>query len=167
MGKQIHHEDLSGRALNKLEGSWVGEGYGGFPTIDPFDYRETLTFTRRDENTLFYDQRTEKRPSGQTAFVTSHWESGYLRRLESNEFELINSQSNGRSEHLIGTFELEGEQITLNFVSQGLMNDERMVASSRRWEIKGDTLRYQMAMRTTRVDESTTHLTAVLHRKQQ
>ncbi|MGB7874836.1 MAG: heme-binding beta-barrel domain-containing protein, partial [Anaerolineales bacterium] len=53
-----------------LEGIWQGEGRGGYPTITPFDYREKLVFTRRNESTLAYDQRTEKRMDGTKDFVT-------------------------------------------------------------------------------------------------
>ena len=47
-----------------LEGTWTGEGRGQFPTVTSFDYHEMLTFTRRDEKTLAYDQRTQKRYDG-------------------------------------------------------------------------------------------------------
>jgi hypothetical protein len=41
-----------------LEETWEGEGRGQYPTINSFDYRETLKLTRRDEKSLAYDQRT-------------------------------------------------------------------------------------------------------------
>jgi len=50
--------------LDILEGTWTGEGRGQFPTVTSFDYRETLTFTRRDEKTLAYEQRTQKLYAG-------------------------------------------------------------------------------------------------------
>ncbi len=68
-----------------LEGTWTGEGRGQFPTITSFDYRETLTFTRRDEKTLAYEQRTQKRYDGQNEWLESHWEFGFIRILESGE----------------------------------------------------------------------------------
>jgi len=87
-----------------LEGTWRGEGHGGYPTVTFFDYRETLTFTRRDEKSLAYEQRTQKRYDGQSEWLVSHWENGFIRVLESGELELINAQM-GRSEVLTGTVE--------------------------------------------------------------
>ena len=142
----------------------MGEGHGDFPTIEAFDYRETMIFKRRDETTLFYEQRTEKRQLEQTTFLTSHWESGFIRVLETDELELINSQSGGRCEVLIGTTEIFNHQIKVKFVSRALTNDERMVASARTFEVEHDNLRYWMDMQTTRVDKLTSHLVATLRR---
>jgi len=44
-----------------LAGTWTGEGRGEYPTVQSFDYRETLIFTRRDDKSLAYEQRTHKR----------------------------------------------------------------------------------------------------------
>jgi len=147
-----------------LEGRWLGEGKGGFPTVESFDYSETLIFERRDENSLFYMQRTEKRMDGKAESVTSHWESGFIRVLMSGELELANVQSGGRGEILIGKIERMAQKIRLDFRSKLLTNDERMVASARTFEIDGDTLRYEMTMHTTRVDKLTRHLVARLQR---
>jgi len=150
--------------LGLLEGRWLGEGKGSFPTVESFDYYETMIFERRDENSLFYMQRTEKRIDGQAKFVTSHWESGFIRILMSSELELANVQSGGRGEVLIGKIERMARKIRLGFKSKLLTNDERMVASARTYEIDGDTLRYEMTMHTTRVDKLTRHLIAKLQR---
>jgi THAP domain-containing protein 4 len=166
MLRHLGQAGIARHVLDRLEGTWRGDGSGYFPTIESFDYRETLTFERRDETTIFYEQRTEKRLRGQTAFLTSHWESGFLRALESGSLELTNAQSGGRSEVLIGAIELTDLRIRMNFVSKVLTNDERMVASMRTFEIENDTLRYQMKMQTTRVAELTPHLEAVLRRDQ-
>src|SRR5215211_9079938 len=65
--------------LDLLEGTWKGNGRGQFPGVTSFDYRETLTFTRRDEKTLAYEQRTQKLYDGQIDWLPSHWESGFIR----------------------------------------------------------------------------------------
>lgn len=147
-----------------LEGTWTGEGRGEYPTITSFDYRETLTFTRRDENTLAYEQRAQKRMDGQTEWLTSHWENGFIRLLESGEMELVNAQSGGRSEVLIGDIETRGDVTRIRFASREIVNDPRMVASARRFELDGDTLRYEMEMQTTAVEQSKSHLKAELRR---
>jgi len=166
MLEHLGQAGIAQHVLDRLKGTWRGDGSGYFPTIEAFDYRETFTFERRDETTIFYEQRTEKRLRGQAAFLTSHWESGFLRALESGSLELTNAQSGGRSEVLMGAIELTDRIIRLNFVSKVLTNDERMVASMRTFEIENDTLRYQMKMQTTRVAELTPHLEAILRRDQ-
>ncbi len=167
MANQSNHKSNAHQVLGQLEGTWIGEGQGYFPTIDPFDYKETLIFERRDETTLFYKQQTEKRPLGQTSYQTSHWESGFLRILPTGELELTNAQSGGRNEHLHGSVEVDGHAIWLRFESQLLTNDERMIASGRTFELNGNTLSYEMTMQTTRVDALMPHLIAKLNRVRQ
>lgn len=151
-------------ALDLLEGQWAGEGTGSFPTIDPFDYRETLIFERRNAESLFYTQRTDKRPRGQQAFVTSHWESGFIRVLESNELELINSQSGGRAEVLIGKIAADQPKLKLEFASKAITNDERIISTTRTFEIENDMLTYDMQMWTTGVNKLSHHVAAKLRR---
>jgi hypothetical protein len=147
-----------------LEGTWTGEGRGQFPTVTSFDYRETLTFTRRDEKSMAYEQRTQKRHDGQTEWVVSHWENGFIRILESGKLELINAQSGGRGEVLTGTVEASNSTFKIHFVSKAILNDPRMISSARRYELEGDTLRFEMEMQTTKVDQSTRHLKIALRR---
>ena len=94
----------SNQVINLLEGTWKGEGRGYFPAVTSFDHRDRLTFTRRDEKTLAYEQRAQKRYDGQTEWLESHWESGFIRVLESGELELVSAQI-GRAEVLVGTIE--------------------------------------------------------------
>lgn len=150
--------------FDQLEGTWQGEGYGGYPTITPFDYREKLVFARRNESTLAYDQRTEKRMDGSNEFVTSHWERGFISILENGELELVNVQSGGRGEVLTGRIEVLDSIIYLHFVSKVLMNDARMVSTARVFELEGDQLRYEMEMSTTKVTNLTRHLAITLER---
>jgi hypothetical protein len=154
---------MNNELITLLAGTWTGEGRGEYPTITSFDYRETLTFTRRDENTLAYEQRTQKRIDGQTEWLTSHWENGFIRILESGELELTSAQI-GRTEVLMGKVEMEDDITRIHFVSKTITNDPRMVASARRFELEGDTLRYEMEMQTTAVDRSLTHLKTELRR---
>jgi hypothetical protein len=144
-----------------LTGTWTGEGRGGYPTITSFDYCETLTFTRRDEKSLAYEQRTQKRYDGQSEWLTSHWENGFIRVLESGKLELINAQM-GRGEVLTGTVETSGSTFKIHFVSKTISNDPRMVSSARRFELDRDTLRYEMEMQTTKVEQMTQHLKITL-----
>jgi len=146
-----------------LEGTWRGEGHGGYPTVTSFDYRETLTFTRRDEKSMAYEQKTKKRYDGQTEWLESHWEFGFIRSLENGELEM-NSAQVGRVEVLVGKVEMQDNITRIHFVSKMIENDPRMVSSARRFELEGDTLRYEMEMQTTKVEPSTLHLKIELHR---
>ena len=150
-----------------LEGTWTGEGRGEYPTITPFDYRETLSFTRRDDKSLAYEQKTEKRFDGQTEWLVSHWENGFIRILESSELELVNTQSGGRLEVMAGRVEEQAGISHLIFQSKTILNDPRMVSSVRRFELDGDTLRYKMEMQTTKVEQMTHHLKITLIRVNQ
>jgi len=147
-----------------LEGTWQGEGQGGYPTIEPFDYRETLVFTRKNDSTLAYDQRTEKRMDGTNEYLPSHWENGFISILENGDLELVNAQSGSRGEVLTGHIEVIGPIIRLYFVSKALINDVRMVSTARRFELDGDQLRYEMEMSTTKIDKLNQHLAITLER---
>lgn len=150
-------------ALTLLAGIWAGEGRGQFPTVTSFDYRETLTFTRRDEKTLAYEQRTQKRYDGQTEWLESHWENGFIRILDNGSLELTSAQI-GRTEVLVGSIESTNELFRIHFVSKTITNDPRMISSARRFELEGDTLRYEMEMQTKAVERSEKHLEITLHR---
>lgn len=146
-----------------LEGIWAGEGRGQFPTVTSFDYRERLTFTPRDEKTLAYEQRTQKRYDGQTEWLESHWENGFIRILENGDLELTSAQI-GRTEVLVGSIELVGEMLRIHFVSKTITNDPRMISTARSFELEDDNLRYEMEMQTTAVEQSTLHLRVMLRR---
>jgi hypothetical protein len=153
----------SQQILDLLEGTWTGEGRGYFPGVTSFDFREAVTFTRRDEKTLAYDQRAQKLYDGQTEWLESHWESGFIRTLEGGELELTSAQI-GRTEVLTGHIEPKDNLFRIHFVSKTITNDARMVASARTFELEGDTLRYEMEMHTTKVPQSTPHLKIALQR---
>jgi hypothetical protein len=148
-----------------LAGTWKGEGRGQFPGVTSFTYRETLIFTRRDAKTLAYEQRTQKLYDGQTEWLESHWESGFIRILENGELELTSAQI-GRIEALVGNIESTGDVFQIHFVSKVIANDPRMISSKRTIELEGDILRYEMEMQTTKADQSTNHLKIALRRSQ-
>ena len=149
--------------FDALTGTWVGEGRGGYPTIKSFDYHETLTFMRYDENTLAYELRTKKRYEGETEWLGSHWQYGFIRILENGELDLMNVQV-GRTEVMTGFFESPGAMFRIHFVSQVITGDPRMVSSARRFELDGDTLRYKMEMQTTKTNRLEKHLEVTLQR---
>lgn len=151
------------QVIGLLEGTWQGEGRGEFPGVTSFGYRETLVFTRRDERILAYEQRTQKLYDGQTEYLQSHWESGFIRVLETGELEMTSAQI-GRTEVLIGNLEIQDTLTQIHFVSKTITNDPRMISSARTFELQGDTLRYDMEMHTTKVEHSTPHIKIALQR---
>ena len=153
----------SSQLLTLLEGTWKGEGRGYFPTVTSFDIRATLVFTRRDQKTLAYEQRNQKCYDGQTEWLQSHWESGFIRSFENDELELTSAQI-GRVEVLIGSIESVDAMFRIHFVSKTISNDPRMISSARTFELEGDTLGYEMEMQTTKVNQSTPHVKITLQR---
>ena len=154
---------MNNQLFDLLEGTWIGEGRGKFPTVTSFDYREMLTFTRRDEKSLAYEQRTQKRYDGQSEWLVSHWEFGFIRVLENGELEMTSAQI-GRVEVLTGKVEASDSIHKIHFVSKIISNDPRMVSSARRFKLEGDTLRYEMEMQTTKTEQMTQHLKIELKR---
>jgi len=154
----------STHVLDLLEGTWKGDGRGGYPGVTSFDYRETLVFTRRDEKTLAYEQRTQKLYDGQADYLQSHWENGFISPLDNGDLQMVNIQIGGRNEVLIGTIESLDSMFRIHFVSKTLNNDPRMISSARTLELEGNSLRYEMEMHTTKVNESTPHLKIALQR---
>lgn len=151
------------QVLSFLQGTWTGEGRGEFPGVTSFAFRESLVFTRRDEQTMAYEQRAQKCYDGQSEWLESHWENGFIRILASGELELTSAQI-GRTEVLVGSIESLDGMICIHFVSKSISNDPRMVSSARRLELERDILRYEMEMHTTRVSQSTLHLKITLRR---
>jgi hypothetical protein len=150
--------------MDILEGSWKGEGRGQFPGVTSFNFRETLTFTRRDEKTMAYEQHTQKLYDGQTEYLPSHWENGFISILDNGDLQLVNIQVGGRNEVLAGAVEDLDSMFRIHFVSKALNNDPRMVSSARMFELQDDILHYEMEMHTTKVDQSTPHLSITLQR---
>ena len=155
--------------LEILAGVWAGAGLGEYPTIESFEYRETLRFVPAETSPkLFYEQKTRRRPVGSDSnFVASHWESGFIRPLDDNGVEFANAQIGGRVEVLTGTAEPTPTGLVLRLKSALLANDPRMQESTRTITVEGDTLHYTMYMQTTKVPHLAIHLEATLQRQQE
>lgn len=150
--------------LQLLLGEWSGAGKGEFPTIEPFEYLETLNFASDGRPFLHYEQKTTRRRAGQAEYVPSHWESGFIRWLPDGQVELITAQSGGRLERLAGSLEQTETGLILHLKSTAFLNDPRMLETSRRMNLEGDSLHYIQHMHTTAVPGSTLHVEATLHR---
>jgi hypothetical protein len=156
----MNNQDL----LHLLVGEWTGTGRGEFPTIEPFEYLETLTFAGDHRPFLHYEEKTKRRNVGQTDYIPSHWESGFLRLLPDGEVELINTQGSGRLERLTGSLEETETGLILRLQSTAFLNDPRMVETSRTITVEGNSMHYTQTIHTTAVPGPAHHVEARLNR---
>ncbi|WIM68463.1 FABP family protein [Corynebacterium breve] len=102
-----------------LIGTWVGSGRGKYPTINDFEYRETVTFASTPGKPfLRYEQKT-KSPDG----APMHTEVGFLRPV-GDLVEFTIAQPTGQTELLEGTIKI------LEDGSLELLLDEGTVANT-------------------------------------
>jgi hypothetical protein len=153
--------------LRMFAGEWTGTGRGGCPGVEPFEYVEILSFLFDESRPLIlqYMQKTSRRSAGQTDYVPSHWETGFLRLLSDTEVELVNAQSSGRLEVLGGSLETTSAGAVLRLESRAFANDARMQAATRLITLNVNQLHYTLHMRTTAVPETALHLEATLTRR--
>lgn len=150
------HADL-GR-LRALLGSWSGEGEGSYPTVEPFRYRETVTFGHAGKPFLIYGQRTRHPDSG----APMHTEAGYLRPVEDG-VELVLAQPTGLAEIHVGGW--DGNALELHTREVARTPTAKAVRSvHRRIAVEGDTLVYDLWMAHAGTPE-THHLHAELYRE--
>ena len=155
--------------LAPLIGEWIGRGKGGYPTLDGFDYAETLRVHHDPGDTYFtYEQRTELITPDGRPIRKSHWEAGVIRPMQDGSVQLTCVQSSGRVEILRGRFlqqESQAGNFSLRLQSEQIGNDGRVIRSSRDWRLSGDHFEYEMRMATTNVVDQTRHLMAILTKK--
>ena len=153
------HEDL--RQLEFLIGTWTGFGHGSYPTIEDFDYQETVRFEPGPNKPfLSYSQRTKRLGTGEPL----HAEMGYLRSVGPGRIEWVIAHPTGIAEILTGSVEgtrlhLRAGAIDLTPTAKDVRDTERNieVATGERPE-----LRYRFSM--TAVGQlHHLHLVATLH----
>lgn len=154
------------KVLHLLAGEWSGAGRGEYPTIEAFEYLDSIRFVIDDGRpTLFYESKTHHRHAGETEYQEAHWEAGFLRVVSDIEVELSDVQNAGRAEILKGIVELTPTGAIVRLQSAAFANDPRMVATSRTITVDGDTLHYTTDMHTTSVGELMFHVEATLSRQ--
>lgn len=144
--------------MRVLEGEWEGRGHGSYPTIEDFDYLETVVLARLPgKPILAYTQRTRS-PSGEPL----HAEAGFYRFDENGGVELVIAQPTGIAETHRGQISDD----TLELVMTGLVTTPTAVEVRevrRRLTVEGDTMTYRLDMAAVGQD-LTLHLEAELGR---
>lgn len=154
------HEAMA--PLAGLVGTFAGEGRGDYPTIEAFEYRETVTFGHVGKPFLAYRQATSHPTSG----APMHAESGYLRHVGDGRVELVLAHPTGIVEVEEGNLETAADVVALELTTTaiGLTGTAKDVRSlRRRFVLDGDELRYDVWMAHADTPE-THHLAARLRR---
>jgi hypothetical protein len=151
-------------ALAPLLGTWAGHGAGEYPTIEPFEYLEEVTFGHVGKPFLSYGQKTKAADDGRPL----HAETGYLRMPAPGRVELILAHPTGITEILEGTLSVTGSSIDMELTATtiGLSASAKDVAAlGRSLRIVGDELTYTMRMGAVG-QPLQHHLSATLRRQQ-
>jgi hypothetical protein len=124
-----------GDLLRTLPGVWSGDGDGHYPTMEPFAYREELTFARLPgKPVLSYAQRTWRAGTDEPL----HAECGYL-RTDGHHAELVVTQPTGFAEvhHALAADGVYAFGVTAFGRTASALAVETV---RRRWELRDETL---------------------------
>jgi hypothetical protein len=138
---EAHSLPGGSEALAFLFGEWSGRGHGDYPTIEPFDYDETITFIRTGKPFLAYAQRTWACDDGRPL----HSETGYWRAPRPDWAEAVVAHPTGIVEVQEGP--LVGTTLSLRSVTVARTGSAKEVFEvERNLAVDGDVLRYSVRM---------------------
>jgi hypothetical protein len=127
--------------LAGLVGTWSGTGRGDYPTIEPFDYAESVTIGHVGKPFLSYLQRTQHPETG----APMHTESGYFRLAGTDRVELVVAQPTGVVEVLEGTLDVGTIRLHTTLVGR-TGSAKEVTAVERELTFRDDVLSYVVRM---------------------
>lgn len=145
-----------------LAGTWEGEGFAKFPTIDDTAYTEFTEFKPDQyKDAIFFAQKTWYKNDTEKNGHTVFWDTGFI-LLHGDQILLHSVQVGGRVEqyHLTAN-----EDNRFTFDSTAIEVDPKAMRSQRIFTVAGDNIHYEMNMATHQSPEFQNHLKADLRRK--
>lgn len=142
------HPDLT--EVADLIGTWSGRGSGQYPTIESFEYVETISFGHVGKPFLRYEQRTRRLETDGSFGPPLHAESGYWRFPAPGRVELVLSHPTGITEIEEGTIEIDRDGVmTIDLVTTSVSlsgSAKSVTALGRTFRVDGDTISYRLSM---------------------
>jgi hypothetical protein len=154
------HPDVA--VLAPLLGTWDGTGSGDYPTIDDFEYVESITFGHVGKPFVSYTQRTRHPETG----APMHGESGYLRVPVPGSIEIVMAQPTGLAEIYEGAVVGTESMVVIDVRSTTIAatrTAKEVSITERTINVSGDELHYTFRMAAVG-QPLQHHLTATLRR---
>lgn len=137
------HPDLS--ALSTLLGTWEGAGAGEYPTIDDFQYWESVTFGHVGKPFLTYSQRTRHPDTG----LPMHAEAGFWRVPAPGSIEIVMAQPTGLAEIYEGAIVSNEGTVVIDVRSTSIgatTTAKEVTITERTFSVSGDEMQYTFRM---------------------
>ena len=149
--------------LAPLLGTWAGSGAGEYPTIEPFEYLESITFSHVGKPFVAYTQRTRHPDTG----APMHAETGYLRVPRPGSIEIVMAQPTGLAEIYEGAVVGGDAPLVIDVRSTSInatSTAKEVTITERTISVTGDELHYTFRMAAVG-QHLQHHLSATLHRE--